>query len=74
MLYEIFTVGKIRSETTSLNVIFSQRFRIPNESMNLLSRIQRKEDSAFTRPFTVTALESLLQITKKCRRTKSLIP
>ena len=69
MLYEIFTVGKIQLETTLKNshpplpppnVILSQRFRIPNESINQLSRIQRDEDSAFTRPFTFTSLESLL--------------
>ena len=71
MLYEIFTVGKIRLETT-LNshvlpshathspppiVILSQLFPIPNKSMNLLSEIQREEDSALT----FSELESLLQ-------------
>ena len=75
MLYEIFTVGKIRLETT-LNshilpphathspppiVILSQRFPIPNKSMNLLSEIQREEDSALTRSITFSELESLLQ-------------
>ena len=38
-------------------VILSQRFRIPNKSMNLLSEIQREEDSALT----FSELESLLQ-------------
>ena len=84
MLYEIFTVGKMRLETT-LNshvlpphpthspsppsiVILSQRFRIPNKSMNLLSEIQREEDSALTRPFTFSKLESLLQNYEKVQK------
>ena len=84
MLYEIFTVGKIRLETT-LNshvlpphathspppppiVMLSQRFPIPNKSMNLLSEIQREEDSALTRPFTFSELESLLQNYEKVQK------
>ena len=83
MLYEIFTVGKIRLETT-LNshvlpphathspptpiVILSQRFPIPNKSINLLSEIQREEDSALTRPFTFSELESLLQNYEKVQK------
>ena len=75
MLYEIFTVGKIRLETTlnshvlppysthfpPSHLILSRRFQIPNKSMNLLSEIQREEDSALTRPITFSELESLLQ-------------
>ena len=84
MLYEIFTVGKIRLETT-LNshvlpphathspppppiVILSQLFPIPSKSMNLLSEIQREEDSAPTRPFTFSELESLLQNYEKVQK------
>ena len=84
MLYEIFTVGKIRLETTlnshvlpphpthsplpSSHCNLSQRFRIPNKSMNLLSEIQREEDSALTRPFTFSELESLLQNYEKVQK------
>ena len=83
MLYEIFTVGKIRLETT-LNshvlpphathsppppiLMLSQRFPIPNKSMNLLSEIQREDDSALTRPFTFSELESLLQNYEKVQK------
>ena len=77
MLYEIFTVGKIRLGAQAVKssfyptqltppsppstVILSHRFRIPNKSVNLLSEIQREEDSVPTRPFTFSELESLLQ-------------
>ena len=83
MLYEIFTVGKIRLETTlnshvlpphethfppPLIVILSQRFPMPNKSTNLLSEIQKEEDSALTRPFTFSELESLLQNYEKLQK------
>ena len=84
MLYEIFTVGKIRLGAQAVKssfyptqltppsppsiVILSQRFRIPNKSVNLLSEIQREEDSALTRPFTFSELESLLQNYEKVQK------
>ena len=37
--------------------------------MNLLSEIQREEDSALTRPFTFSELESLLQNYEKVQKT-----
>ena len=84
MLYEIFTVGKIRLGAQAVKssfyptqltppsppstVILSHRFRIPNKSVNLLSEIQREEDSALTRPFTFSELESLLQNYEKVQK------
>ena len=83
MLYEIFTVGKIRLElhllltamcshptqlTFPSHCNFVQRFQIPNKSMNLLAEIQREEDSTLTRPFTFSELESLLQNNEKVQK------
>ena len=36
--------------------------------MNLLSEIQREDDSALTRPFTFSELESLLQNYEKVQK------
>ena len=72
MLYEIFTVGKIRLETSLKSHVlpppnpspqcnFVSKISNTEWKHNQLSRIHREEDSAFTRPFTFTALEERVQ-------------